>query len=442
MNHQATTSAVNALGGTSIAAATRLDNAPVFLRLRPDVSFVNPPAAAEVKNDVESVLEQLSEAKKDLTVTVEGAEIRYSNLDKVLWPATEHSRAFTKRDLAIYYAKASDFMLPHLKDRPLSFVRCPDGILGEQFFQKHWEKGLPDYVDRVNIWSNHNSKAGEYLLVNNLATLMWLAQLATLEIHPWYSRVNPEPDARDLPTDTWTSEDALDASVLNFPDFLVIDLDPNIRSGKEKAGDEPELNLEAFKMTIDVAHGFKEMLDDLGLVGYLKTSGKTGLHVYLPITRNLNYDIVRKLCETLGRLLLQKMPDKVTMEWVVSKRPEKIFFDHNQNSKGKTLASIYSPRPVPWAGVSVPLRWDELREVYPAEFRCEKLDGVQMKTLAKTGLVDAVLRNSTHDRESWVARFGHIVENGRHLFVTTGIGTSKIPVRFGVPPQIDLLSID
>ncbi len=357
---------------------------PVFLRLRPDVILSEPPrseAAVAQGNDVESILEQLGQPKNDIVVTVEGEQIRYSSLDKVLWPAHESHPAVTKRDLAVYYAKISQHMLPHLKDRPLSFVRCPDGITGEHFFQKHYEKGLPDFVDEVAIWSSHNKKSPNYVMVNNLPTLMWLAQVATLEIHPWYSRVDPEPDARDLPTVSSGSEEALDASVLNYPDFMVVDLDPNVHSGKEKPGAEPEVNEAGFKMAVEAALGFKQVLDDMKLTGYLKTSGKTGLHVYIPIARNLTYDVVRPLCEVFGRHLMQNMPDIITMEWVVSKRPNKIFFDHNQNVRGKTLVSIFSPRPVPGAPVSIPIEWSQLKNVYPMQHTLHSVPA----SLAKVG---------------------------------------------------------
>lgn len=351
---------------------------PTFQRIRHDVLVTESEPAGGDKSlgeGLESILDQLASPKKELEIVVAGENIRFSSLDKVLWPAYKDHAAVTKRDLAMYYAKVAPYILPHLKDRPVAFVRCPDGIGGEHFFQKHWEKGLPEFVEEVPIWSSSNSRSSKYLMVNNLPTLIWLAQIAILEIHPWYSRFSREPDGRDLPVDTATNEAALDASVLNYPDFMVVDLDPNIRSGEEK-GYEPELNEAAFAMTVQVALRFKEMLDDLKLTGYLKTSGKTGLHVYIPIERNLTYDVVRTLCETIGRHLLSEMPDQVTMEWKVSKRPEMIFFDHNQNVRGKTLVSIYSPRPAPGAPVSFPVDWNHLTNIYPMEFTVHSAPGV------------------------------------------------------------------
>jgi bifunctional non-homologous end joining protein LigD len=189
-----------------------------------------------------------------------------------------------------------------------------------------------------------------------------------LEIHPWYSRIDPEPDAVSLPTDFSSSEEALDASVLNYPDFIVFDLDPYIYSGKEGKGEEPELNEKAFEATVGVALRAKELLDALGLKAYLKTSGKTGLHVYIPVERTLPYDLARSVAEAFGRHLMQQMPEKITMEWSVAKRPGKVFFDHNQNVRGKTLVSVFSPRPAAGAPVSMPIPWQDLGRIYPMQF--------------------------------------------------------------------------
>ncbi|MBI3721373.1 MAG: ATP-dependent DNA ligase, partial [Fimbriimonas ginsengisoli] len=175
------------------------------------------------------------------------------------------------------------------------------------------------------------------------------------------SRVAADGAASGRHTDFGSSEESIDGSALDYPDFLVVDLDPNVK-------DDPASQAASFAMTVDVALGLKEMLDGLGIPGFLKTSGKSGLHIYLPIERNVAYDAVRKLAETLGRHLERAMPDKVTMEWTVSKRPEKVFFDHNQNVRGKTLAAAFSPRPVPGAPVSFPIEWSALRLVSPSHF--------------------------------------------------------------------------
>ena len=358
--------------------------APSFLGLRDDkppreVGREDPqpppadaaPAASAAQagvSQVEPVLEQLSASAEKMLLAVDGYRISLTNLDKPLWPARNGVRALTKRDLLLYFARVSPFLLPHMRDRPLTLTRYPNGIEGEHFYQKHWEAQLPEFVETVRVYSGHNDADGEYLLCNNLPTLLWLGQLADVELHTWYSRVSPEPDGSHLPETYAGSDERIDASRLNYPDFIVFDLDPYVYSGREPLGAEPELNRKAFLRTCDVAFWVKDILDSLSLSSFVKTTGKTGLHVYVPILRQFDYGAVRSACETIGRFVLQAHPKEVTMEWSVPKREGKIFFDHNQNVRGKTLASIYSPRPSPEAAVSMPVRWDELREIYPTDF--------------------------------------------------------------------------
>jgi bifunctional non-homologous end joining protein LigD len=333
-----------------------------------------PPAA----DDVGAVLEQLSQKADHFTLRVMDAKVPVTNLDKPLWPEWQGRRPLSKRDLLNYFARVSPLLLPHMRDRPLTLTRYPNGIYDSHFYQKHWESKLPGFVDTCIVWSEQYQQDQEYLLCNNLPTLMWLGQLADIELHTWYSRVSPEPDGHDLSEYTGGGEEAFDASRLNYPDFIVFDLDPYIYSGEEKKGAEPELNRAAFLKTCDVAFWLKDLLDQLSLSSFVKTTGKTGLHVYVPILREFDYDTCRAAAETIGKFLLRAHPRDITMEWSTQKRTGKIFFDHGQNTKGKTLASIYSPRPVPWAGVSVPVRWDELRDVYPADFTilnaCDRVD--------------------------------------------------------------------
>ncbi|MCI0817459.1 MAG: DNA ligase D [Chloroflexi bacterium] len=356
--------------------------APSFLGLRDDKApadvhretATEPPVAASpvasvaADDSVESVLDQLAQKKAKLTLHVGGEKVPLTNLDKELWPAWQDQRALTKRDLLTYLARVSPYILPHMRDRPLTLTRYPNGIAESHFYQKHWEGKLPAFVDSVTLWSGGNAKDGNYLLCNNLPTLLWLGQIADIELHTWYSRVSPDPDGAHLPETYAGSDKRFDQSRLNFPDFIVADLDPYIYSGEEAKGDEPELNRKAFKKTVEVALWLKELLDSLSLSSFVKTTGKTGLHIYVPILRQLDYDVVRAAAETIGKFLLRAHPRVITMEWSTVKRKGKIFFDHNQNAKGKTLASIYSPRPLPWAGVSMPLRWEELRDVYPTDF--------------------------------------------------------------------------
>jgi bifunctional non-homologous end joining protein LigD len=348
--------------------------APVFLRLRDDKTadsvHLAEPVKIEVKSPVitnddpsdvlKNILGELSGCKNSFILEVEGLKVSLSNLDKELWPAYGGKRALTKRDLISYLVSVSPWLLTHLKDRPLSLNRYPDGINGEHFFQKHYQP-VPGFVVTVPL-SSHDESASKYLLCNNLATLIWLGQIADIELHTWFSRVKSGPDIK-------LAGKAGDADYLaNYPDFIILDIDPYIYSGKEKAGQEPELNRAAFNRTCEVALRIKEMLDKLTLPSFVKTSGKTGLHIFVPILRQLDFHGVHSAAETLCRFLVQQYSGEMTTEWAVEKRKGKIFLDYNQNVRGKTLASIYSPRPSPEATVSMPLRWDELNKVYPTDF--------------------------------------------------------------------------
>jgi bifunctional non-homologous end joining protein LigD len=210
-------------------------------------------------------------------------------------------------------------------------------------------------------------------MCNNFETLIWLAQLADLEIHAWMARTNPEPDARDLPTTFAGSEENIERSVLNYPDYMVFDLDPYIYAGHEKKGEEPALNRKAFEKTREMAFALKDILQQLRLSSFVKTTGKTGLHIYVPVLRQYNYDQIRAASEAVGRYMMQLYPNDITMEWQTVKRTGKIFFDHNQNSRGKTLAAQYSLRPHPSAAASAPVTWEELRHVYPTDFDIDTL---------------------------------------------------------------------
>ena len=363
--------------------------APVFVRLRDDLDPMSirtgPPkrgsvaAAAKTsdpRSEIESVLDQLNAKGNQLTLLVGDAKIRLTNLDRVYWPAPPSARRgrlggeppITKRDLIRYLAAVSPYMLPHLKDRPLTMIRMPEGIEGERFYQKHWEQTLPDFVERVTVYSEHKADRHAYLMVNNLPTLLWLGQNGTLEFHVWHSRACVGPDAVSKSTDYSSSLEALEASVLNYPDWLVFDIDPYIYSGKEPRGAEPELNKRGFEGGRRVAFWLRALLKEMSLDALVKTSGKTGLHVFVPIERTVTFDEARHLCEMVGRHLLREHPKEITMEWAVEKRTGKIFIDYNMNVRGKTLNAAYSPRGVPGAPVSMPLSWEELEAAEPMDF--------------------------------------------------------------------------
>jgi bifunctional non-homologous end joining protein LigD len=367
---------------------------PVFLRLREDKSASeilrtpviepssNPQKRPSEKSD--NVVQELEEAPSNFMLQVEGNKIRVTNLDKVLWPAIKGTPAITKRHLLIYLARISPYFLLHLKDRPLTLNRYPNGIYGQHFYQRHWNHSLPDFVDRVKV-TGDDGKKSEYIVCNNLSTLLWLGQQGNLEFNCWFSRTNPQPDMAKGIKDI--------ESILEYPDFIIFDLDPYLYSGNEAAGEEPELNRKAFKQAGRVALWLKEVLEGLSLNAYVKTSGKTGLHIHVPVIRELDYKAVRKAAEIIGRYLTQKHKDEITMEWAVEKRTGKVFMDYNQNVRGKSLASIYSPRPAPHGTVSAPLHWEEVDKTYPTDFTILTLP----ERLKKYGDLWAGILHDKHD---------------------------------------------
>ena len=260
-------------------------------------------------------------------------------------------------------------------------IRMPEGIRGQRFFQKHWEQERPDFVETITVFSSSKEESHEYLLCNNLPTLLWLAQSGTLEFHVWHSRAKLGPDARSKSTDYASSLESLEGSVLNYPDYVLFDIDPYIYSGKEAAGAEPELNTVAFEKGKEVAFWLRELLQSMSLEPIVKTSGKTGLHVFVPIRRTLDFDAARHVSELVGRHLMRLHPKDITLEWSVPKRTGKIFMDFNMNVRGKTLNVAYSPRGEPGAPVSMPLTWEELAVAHPLDFRITNV----MQRLGETG---------------------------------------------------------
>lgn len=314
------------------------------------------------------ILEQLDTDKEKLELEVEGNKIAFSNLNKVFWPATGDMEAVTKRDYAIYLARVAPYLLPHLRDRMITMVRFPNGIGQGKFYQKHWEHKLPPFVETVRQFTEHAKVDQDFLVCNNLSTLLWLAQIADLELHTSHTRNNPDPEGSSLPRTYTKDVETLEASLLNYPDYMVIDLDPYTYSGKEKQGEEPELHEKGFKQACQVALWVKELLDSLKIEAFIKTSGRTGLHIYVPIIRTIDYPTVRMLADIIGKQVMKQHPEDVTMDWAIVKRTGKVFFDHNMNARSKTLGSIYSPRIAPEATISTPIEWSELGHVYPHDF--------------------------------------------------------------------------
>ena len=267
--------------------------------------------------DESAALSTLRTLKRNAHWEIAGRRLPLTNLDKVLWPAD----GLTKRDMIEYYVRMAPYMLPYLRNRPLSMQVFPDGIDGKSFWRKDKPAHAPAWIES---WTYHGEKTKTYIVVNEVATLAWVANAGVIDLHPWHSRF-------DAP---------------NEPDWAVFDLDPF----------EPA----TFQEVVDIAKLVKAALDHYGMHGVVKTSGQTGLQIYVPVRRGPDYSAVRHWVEEVGRAIDQAAPGRVSWEWSVAKRTGRIRIDYTQNIINKTLAAPYSLRPAPGAPVSTPIAWDEL----------------------------------------------------------------------------------
>ena len=267
--------------------------------------------------DIAAALAKLRTLKGNAHWEIAGRRLPLTNLDKILWPAD----GITKRDMIEYYVRMAGYMLPYLRDRPLSMQVFPDGIDGKSFWRKDKPAHAPAWIDS---WTYHGEKTKTYILVNEVATLAWVANAGVIDLHPWHSRA-------DAPGE---------------PDWAVFDLDPF----------EPA----TFQEVVDIAKLVKAALDHYRMHGVVKTSGQTGLQIYVPVRRGPEYGAVRHWVEEVGRAIDQAAPGRVSWEWAVAKRTGRIRIDYTQNIINKTLAAPYSLRPAPGAPVSTPIAWEEL----------------------------------------------------------------------------------
>jgi len=347
--------------------------APVFLGVRDDVpaeDVVLPPdavpqadhggAPAAPPVPLAPAAVQKRAAPANVPPLPEGS---YSNLDKIFFPEL----GLTKGDVIAYYHTMAPVLLPHLKDRPLTLRRWPNGIHGEDFFHKDI-LDAPRFVRTVRIWSDQGDRDIRMVVCDDEATLLWLAQMGCIEMHAWFSRITPIPGrGRNRPGTTFdASEAAIEASALNVPDFVVFDIDPFLfpeGTGPTRRHGEldPDYTRRGFEAARQAALWLHEALEGLGLRAYLKTSGKTGLHAFVPIARRYTFAQTHAFAKTVATWLEQQHPEALTTAWAVPQRVGKVFLDYNQNVRGKTLAGVYSLRPVPQATVSVPVTWEELR---------------------------------------------------------------------------------
>ena len=272
-----------------------------------------------------------------------GRELRVTNPDRVIFPATERTAAVTKLDIVNYYLAVQDGIMRALGRRPTTLERWPKGVHpgivlstrdqggGDAFFQKRVPKGAPEYVETARIQFPSGRNADE-VCPTEIAVVGWAAQMGTITFHPWPVR----------------SDD------VDHPDELRLDLDP-----------QPGTD---FADAVRVAGEARALLDELGYAGFPKTSGGRGVHIYVRIEPRWTFTDVRHAAIAFGRELERRLPGEVTTKWWKEERGERIFVDYNQNARDRTIASAYSIRPKPGAPVSAPLAWDELTEVAPEDF--------------------------------------------------------------------------
>ena len=320
---------------------------PVFLGIREDVEpadctweteAATPPQTDVVhapqivgrvltdKSKIESEL--FSGRTETLNIELDGKRLRFSNLNKIYFPES----GYAKRDLLAYYYAIADYILPFLKNRALVLRRYPDGIKGQAFFQKDLREGLPDWFKTVPIDSEERGKEIHYATAGDLASLLFLTGLGCIDHNPWSSPI----------------------SDLDHPDYFFFDLDPS--DGTE------------FSVVVTVAKALHERLESLKLKSFLKTSGATGFHIFIPVEPVYTYEQLRTFAEIIARGVTAQHPNLVTSERIVAKRPSgRVLIDVAQNAQGRPLAAAYSVRAFPKAPVSTPVHPRELRATLKPE---------------------------------------------------------------------------
>jgi bifunctional non-homologous end joining protein LigD len=274
----------------------------------------------------------IPDADGDVELTAAGRRVKLTNLGKVFWP----ERAITKRDLLQYYADVSPWLLPHLRDRAMVMKRYPNGARGKCFFMKRVPEPHPDWLETCTI-DHRSGNVIDFPVVNDLASLLWVVNLGCIDLNQWYARCDD----------------------VDRPDYLHFDLDP-----------VPGVR---FPKVLDAALALREALEGLGMTPLVKTTGSKGVHLYVPIVRGPLQKQVWTFAKALAQALAVKHPALLTAEYRVADRPKgRVLVDYNQNAWGRTLASVYSPRPKQNAPVSTPLTWKEVEKgVRMEDFRLD-----------------------------------------------------------------------
>jgi len=265
-------------------------------------------------------------------MVTEGQNIEISNPDKVLFPES----GLTKKQLVDYYALAGPFMLPYLKDRPVAMQRYPEGITGQSFFQKEIPAYFPEYIERVTVKGSTGTK--DYAMINNLPSLIYIANQASILLHPWQSR----------------------KTSLHNPDQVIWDFDPSV---------------EGFEKIRAGARLIKDFLDELGLPPRIKLTGSKGVHIIIPVEPKHGYEFIKNFSRGVAEIMVAKAPDIFTMEMRKNKRDGLIFLDYLRNGYGNTAVAPYSVRAIENAPVAAPITWKELddKKIHPQYFTIKKM---------------------------------------------------------------------
>ncbi|ATN06775.1 DNA ligase D [Chryseobacterium indologenes] len=309
---------------------------PVFIAIREDKE------PEDIVNTVHEHTEKFKNMKaktsskkaetheKEKEITLNKHIVKLTNQDKVYFPKD----GITKGDVIAYYQSVATYILPHLKNRPLSLNRFPNGIEEQSFYQKDAGEHIPDWIKTTQVYSESNDKYIDYIYCNDKATLAYLNNLGCIDLNPWNSSL---PD-------------------LEHPDYLVLDLDPSKKN--------------TFDDVIETALQVNKVLNSIKIKGYCKTSGSTGIHIYIPMGGNYDFDQVKDFAHILMKQVNERLPKITTLERSLQKRDSnKIYLDYLQNRTGQTLASAYSLRPKEGASVSMPLDWEELKPgIRPADY--------------------------------------------------------------------------
>jgi bifunctional non-homologous end joining protein LigD len=283
------------------------------------------------------------ENEKDKIFTFGKNKVKTTNLTKVLFPGEK----ITKGDVINYYISISKYILPYLKGRPESLFRTPNGIKEQGFFQKDIGEIAPPYATTQKVFSESNQKEISYIICDNEATLTYLNNLGCIELNPWHSTVKK----------------------LDYPDYLMLDIDPSDNN--------------TFEQVIEAANAIKEVLDKAGAPAYCKTSGASGIHIYVPTAKKYTYEQVKDFAYIVCLMASHLVPDFTTLERNLQKRgKDRIYMDYLQNRKGQTIASVYSLRPKPGATASAPLEWKEVKKgLSPQQFHINNM----VKRITKKG---------------------------------------------------------